>query len=159
MLAIVLATFAIVKGVPDSDRLLNIVFVLVVLFTIVQGASLAPVARLLRLSSRDSARELLVEAAPLDVLDAELLTLNVPPGSRLHSVTVLELRLPEPSVITLVIRDGHTFVPHAHDQLRVGDEILIVTTRKQRETTERRLRAVGRRGPLAFWFDERGAAE
>jgi cell volume regulation protein A len=85
-----------------------------------------------------------------------LLTMTIPPGSALHSVTIIELRLPDPSVITLIIRDGHTFVPTPDTQLAVGDEILIVTTSAQRETTERRLRAVSRRGKLAYWFDEYG---
>ena len=39
---IVLATFPIVRDMPDSDRLLDIVFVLVVIFTLLQGPSLAP---------------------------------------------------------------------------------------------------------------------
>ena len=101
-------------------------------------------------------REILVESAPLDVLDAELLTTTIPPKSRLHSVAIIELRLPDPSVVTLIIRDGRTFVPTDDTQLEVGDELLIVTTRIGREATERRLRAVSRRGPLAYWFDEYG---
>ena len=64
------------------------------LFTLVQGPTLAPLARRLRLAPRDTTREIAVEAAPLDVLDAELLTMTVPPGSRLQSVTILELALP-----------------------------------------------------------------
>jgi potassium/hydrogen antiporter len=93
------------------------------------------------------------------VLDAELLTMTIPPGSGLHAVSVLELRLPDPSVITLIIRGGHTSVPEPDTRLQVGDELLIVTTRSQRDMTERRLRAVTRRGPLAHWFDEYGAPE
>ena len=153
---IVLATFAIVRHVPESGRLLNIVFVLVVIFTLIQGPSLPPVARALGLIPRQTTREIVIEAAPLDVLDAELLTTTIPPGSALHAVSLVELRLPYPSVITLIIREGHTFVPDADTQLRYGDELLIVTTRGMREATERRLRAVGRRGPLARWFDEQG---
>ncbi|MDT4973175.1 MAG: potassium/hydrogen antiporter [Pseudonocardiales bacterium] len=156
---IVLATFPIVRGVPDSQRVLDIVFVLVVIFTLVQGPSLSPLARLLRLAPRDTARQILVESAPLDVLDAELLTLTIPPESGLVSVTVLELRLPDPAVITLIIRDKHSFVPTLDTQLQAGDELLIVTTRRQRDTAERRLRAVSRRGPLAHWFDEYGKPE
>jgi cell volume regulation protein A len=76
--------------------------------------------------------------------------------SRLHNVTVLELRLPDPSVITLIIRDGHTFVPQADTRIAIGDELLIVTTTKTRAAAERRLRAVSRRGKLAYWFDEYG---
>jgi cell volume regulation protein A len=82
--------------------------------------------------------------------------MTIPPGSRLHSVSVLELQLPGQSVVTLVIRDGQTFVPGRDTQLRTGDEMLIVTTRSRRELTERRLRAVSRQGPLAHWFNEFG---
>ncbi|WP_313673012.1 potassium/proton antiporter [Mycolicibacterium sp.] len=153
---IVLATFPIVGGVPSSDRLLNIVFILVVVFTLVQGPSLPLIARKLGLIRRDATREIQVESAPLDVLEAELLTLTVSPGSRLHNVSVLELRLPDPSVITLIIRDGHSFVPERATLIEVGDELLIVTTSKTREAAERRLRAVSRRGRLAYWLDEYG---
>ena len=153
---IVLATFPIVRGVPNSDRLLNIVFVLVVIFTLIQGPRLAPLARRLGLVHSEATRASLVESAPLDVLDAELLTMTIAPRSRLHSVSIVELRLPDPSVVTLIIRDGRTFVPADDTQLKVGDQLLIVTTRVARHDTERRLRAVSRRGPLAHWFDEYG---
>src|SRR5262249_1147767 len=106
---IVLATFPIVHGVPESGRLLNIVFVLVVIFTLVQAPSLAALARRLGLVPRDVTQEILVESAPLDVLDAELLTTTIAPGSHLHSVSIIELRLPDPAVVTLIIRDGRTF--------------------------------------------------
>ncbi|WP_197379214.1 potassium/proton antiporter [Mycolicibacterium mengxianglii] len=156
---IVLTTFPIVAGVPDSYRLLNIVFVLVVVFTLIQGPSLRPVAQRLGLISRVSTREIQVEAAPLDVLDAELLTTTVQADSRLHNVTVLELRLPDPSVITLIIRDGHTFVPLPDTRIETGDELMIVTTSRTRAAAERRLRAVSRRGKLAYWFDEYGETD
>jgi cell volume regulation protein A len=156
---IVLATFPIVAGVPDSSRLLNIVFMLVVVFTLVQGPSLRPIAHWLGLISRESTREIQVEAAPLDVLDAELLTMTVQASSRLHNVTILELRLPDPTVITLIIRDGHTFVPLPETRIETGDELLIVTTSKTRAAAESRLRAVSRRGKLAYWFDEYGEPE
>lgn len=153
---VVLATFPIVAGVPDSYRLLNIVFVLVVVFTLVQGPSLRPVAHLLGLITREATREIQVEAAPLDVLDAELLTMKVQPASRLRNVTILELRLPDPAVVTLIIRQGNTFVPLPDTRIEPGDELMIVTTSTTRALTESRLRAVSRRGKLAYWFDEYG---
>ncbi|SKJ00803.1 potassium/proton antiporter [Mycobacteroides abscessus] len=153
---VVLATFPIVAGVPDSYRMLNIVFVLVVVFTLVQGPSLRPVAHLLGLITREATREIQVEAAPLDVLDAELLTMKVQPASRLRNVTILELRLPDPAVVTLIIRQGNTFVPLPDTRIEPGDELMIVTTSKTRALTESRLRAVSRRGKLAYWFDEYG---
>jgi cell volume regulation protein A len=156
---IVLATFPIVAGVPGSDRLLNIVFVLVVVFTLIQGPVLPPLARALGVIQPDQAREVDIESAPLDVLDAELLTLTVPAGSRLHGVEVAELRLPVPAVISLVIRDRATFVPAPETGLREGDTLLIVATGATREAAERRLRAVGRRGRLARWYGEQGGPD
>ena len=85
------------------------------------------------------------------MLDAELLTMTVQPQSRLHSVTILELRLPDPAVITLIIRNGHTFVPLPDTRIEAGDELLIVTTSKTRAAAESRLRAVSRGGRLADW--------
>lgn len=156
---IVLATFPIVAGVPGARDLLHIVFLLVVVFTLIQGPGLAPLARRLGLIRPDQARELQVEAAPLDVLGAELLTLTIPPGSQLHGVEISELRLPPPAAINLIIRDGTALVPGPTTVLLEGDELLIVTTSATRQATERRLRAVGRRGRLAYWHGEYGDPE
>ncbi|MFD5164117.1 potassium/proton antiporter [Streptomyces hawaiiensis] len=156
---IVLATFPIVAGVSGARDVLNIVFVLVVLFTLLQGPTLPAVARRLGLTRPGALREIQVETAPLDVLDADLLTATIPQGSRLHGVAVFELRLPTPTVVTLIIRDGTTLVPDRDTVLRAGDELLLITTPDTREATERRLRAIGRRGKLARWLGEHGAPE
>ncbi|MGH8794755.1 MAG: potassium/proton antiporter [Stackebrandtia sp.] len=153
---IVLATIPVVAALPGSGQVLNIVFVLVVAFTLVQGPSLAPVAKLLGLTRPDQPRDVDIDAAPLDVLDAALLTVTVPPKSKLHGLYMYELRLPSHSVVNSVIRDGELFVPKATDRLRSGDELLIVTLRGEREATEARLRALGRAGKLAKWFKDDG---
>jgi cell volume regulation protein A len=152
---IVLATIPLVHDVPGSDGLFDIVFVLVAIYTLVQGPSLPVAARLLRLTRPGRAKEVQVEAAPLDVLGAELLTITVPPGSRLNGVEIFELRLPRAAVVTLVIRGEHAFVPAPSTRLKTGDELLIVTYGHTRETTERRLRAVGRHGRIANWVRPR----
>lgn len=156
---IVLATFPIVANVDGARHLLNIVFVLVVVFTLVQGPTLPAAARLLRIARPGALREIQVESAPLDVLDADLLTVTIPPGSRLHGVAVFELRLPPPAVITFLVRGGLTLVPGPDTVLAAGDELLLVTTPATRQATERRLRAVGRRGKLARWLGEHGRSE
>lgn len=153
---IVLATFPVVQNVPGSDRLIDIVFVLVVIFTLVQGPSLRPVARALGLIRTDTAREVQIESAPLDTIDAELLTITVPEASRLHGVSIMELRLPRTSVISLIIRNRQVIVPRPETHIKTGDELIIVTANAQRDATERRLRAVARRGKLARWFGEHG---
>jgi potassium/hydrogen antiporter len=49
-------------------------------------------------------------------------------------------------------------VPTSMTVLREGDDVLVVTPRRLREPTERRLRAVSRSGRLADWL-ERGRGQ
>ena len=153
---IVLATIPLSERVPGATALFDVVFVLVVVFTLVQGSTLAPVARWLRISAPAEPTELMVETAPLDRMHADLLQLDVPPGSRLSGVYVDELRLPVGAVVTMVLREGRGFVPESSTRLRAGDSLLIVATLEVRDAAERRLRAVSRRGRLARWFHEDG---
>jgi cell volume regulation protein A len=152
----VLATIPVVAHVPGSQQLLNLVFVLVVIFVLLQAPALPPLARRLRLVPTSAGRELRAEIAPLDTIDAELIELTVDPGSRLHGVEIFELRLPEPCAVTLVVRDGHAFVPQPTTRLATGDQLLVVAPTAKREEAERRLRAVARAGRLAAWYGETG---
>jgi cell volume regulation protein A len=153
---IVLATVPVTAGVARSNELFSLVFVLVVAFTLLQGPTLPVAARLLRLARSDEPDDIGVEAAPLEDLGADLLQLTIPPGSQLHGVEIFELRLPRGSAVTLVVRDGVSFVPNSETELRQGDALLIVATSAARVVAERRLRAVSRRGKLAGWYGETG---
>ncbi|GIH91660.1 potassium/proton antiporter [Planobispora siamensis] len=134
----------------------NEVFVIVVVYTLLQGPTLPWVARVLGVSALDEARDLEVESAPLEELKADLLQIKVPPGSKLHGVEIFELRLPSDAQVTLIVRDGRTFVPSDTTRIRTDDQLLVVATAACRELTERRMRAISRRGKLAGWFGERG---
>ncbi|SCE90657.1 potassium/proton antiporter, CPA1 family [Micromonospora viridifaciens] len=153
---IVLATIPLSGRVPGADRLFDAVFVLVVIFTLLQAGTLAPVALRLGVTAPAEAAEIRVETAPLERMRADLLQVEVPPGSRLGGVHVDELRLPVGASVTLVLRDGAGFVPGPDTRLKVGDSVLIVATAQVRDEVERRLRAVSRRGRLARWFGEYG---
>ncbi len=150
---IVLATIPVVYALPDSRRVFDIVFVLVIVFTLLQGPSLPWLARRLRLADPEGTADLGVESAPLERLRGHLLSVSIPERSRMHGVEVAELRLPAGAAVTLVVRDGHSFVPDRTTMLQRGDELLVVATDPVRDRTERRLRAVSRGGKLADWLE------
>jgi cell volume regulation protein A len=62
---IVLTTIPLTAGAPEARRFFDIVFVIVLVYTLVQGTTLAPLARLLRLSSASEPRDLEVDSRPL----------------------------------------------------------------------------------------------
>jgi cell volume regulation protein A len=153
---IVLTTIPLTEGIAGAHRVFDVVFVLVVVFTLVQSPALAPLARRLRLVAPSAAHELEVEAAPLDEILADLVTVRVPPRSKLHGVEVWELRLPSTAALAFVVRGGQGFVPDRDTRLLEGDDLLIVTARDHRDAVERRLRAIGRTGRLARFLGDDG---
>ena len=150
---IVLATIPLAEGVSGASRLFDIVFVLVVLDTLVTGPTLPSVARRLRVSVAGEVRDLEIESAPLERLAADLLQIRITKRSRMHGVEVGELRLPQGASVTLIVREGQTKVPTDRTVLRRGDDLLVVTPRKVKERTERRLRSVSMSGRLASWLE------
>ncbi|WP_433398835.1 potassium/proton antiporter [Streptomyces sp. CA-146814] len=156
---IILATIPMVSGVEGSTRIFNIVFVLVIVYTLIQGPTLPWVAAKLKIADDEAeADDLGVESAPLERLRGHLLSVDIPEKSKMHGVEVGELRLPAGSAVTLVVREKESFVPSPTTVLRRGDELLVVATDPVRDQAEARLRAVGEGGKLAGWLGTGGGA-
>ncbi|WP_329044788.1 potassium/proton antiporter [Amycolatopsis sp. NBC_01488] len=153
---IVLAMIPLSEGLPGAQRLVDAVFVLVIVLTLVQGATLGPLGRKLGLARKSEPHEIEVDSAPLDELGAELLQVRIQPGSKLHGVYLSELRLPVGATVSLVVREGAGFTPQKTSRLQEHDQLLVVTTSGVRDDVERRLRAVDRAGRLARWLGESG---
>ena len=108
---IVLTTIPLSADVPGAARLFDQVFVIVVAFTLLQGPTLPWVGKRLDVTAPAEPLEIIVDAAPLDDLHADLLQAQVPDGSKLHGVEIFELRLPAEASIALIVRDGHAWYP------------------------------------------------
>ena len=151
---IVLTTIPLAEAVPGATRLFDVVFVLVVIDTLVTAPTLPWLARVMRVARRSEPRGIDVEAAPLERVAADLLLVTISPVSKLHGVEVGELRLPVGASVSMVVRDGETMVPERRTALRHGDDLIVVTPRRLREDTEKRLRAVSAHGRLARWVGD-----
>ncbi len=151
---IVLATIPLAERLPRSEDVFNLVFVLVVVLTLLIAPALPKLGAALGVTV-EQARDLEVEAAPLERIAADMLQVHVTDQSRLHGVEVSELRLPAGTSVSLVVRGETSFTPDQQTALRRGDDLLIVTPRADRESIERRLQAVSRGGRLAGWVDDR----
>jgi cell volume regulation protein A len=148
---IVLATVPVTLGSAGSEWIFDLVFLIVIVFTLVQGPTLPWVARRLGLTESYQQVELDVETTPLDTMGADVIQVSIGDRSRLHGVEVFELRLPQGANVTLVVRDGKGFVPQGQTVLRHGDQLLIVSTSEARRGAEERIRAVDAGGRLAGW--------
>ncbi len=157
---IVLATIPMAAGLPGATRIFDVVFLLVVVFTLVQGPTLPWVARRLGAAEEHRPRAVSIESAPLEDVDAVLLQFSVAPQSRLAGVEVAELRLPPRAAVSLVLRGGEIFTPTPSSVLRPGDHVLVAAAHEDQGEVERRLQAVSEAGRLAGWYHriQNGAA-
>jgi potassium/hydrogen antiporter len=153
---IVFATVPLSHDVPHAERIFDTTVVLVLVLTVLQGPTLPWVARRLGVASDAETGEVGIETAPLDEMNAELLEVEVIIGSGLVGCYITELTLPGGADVALVVRAGQSGAPTPGTRLRPGDRLLVVATADVRLATERRLRAVSRRGPLAGWYGEQG---
>ncbi|MFT4109182.1 potassium/proton antiporter [Propionicimonas sp.] len=148
---IIMATVPLAAGAPRASELFDMVFAFVVVFTLLQSPTLPWVAKLLEVSTGQDATDVEIEFAPLDTIKADMMQVHVPDGSRLHGVTIRELRLPKNSVVSLIVRDNEPFTPKPEQIVRVGDDLLIVTNGTDRRKVESRLRSISSGGRLGGW--------
>jgi cell volume regulation protein A len=150
---IIMATVPLAAGAPQAGELFDMVFAFVLVFTLLQAPTLPWVARVLRVSDGEEATDVEIEFAPLDTIKADMMQVHVPPGSRLHGVSIRELRLPRTSVVSLIVRENEPFTPKPDQTVRTGDDLLIVTSGADRRRVESRLRSIAAGGRLARWQD------
>ena len=148
---VVLATVPLTIGTPRTEWIFDLVFVLVLIYTLVQALPMPWIARKLNIAEPAHVVDLDVEATPLEELGADILQLDVGDNSKLHGVQVQELRLPEGANVTLIVRDGKGFVPRRRSVIQRGDALLVVTTAQVRADAIRRVRSVSRNGRMAGW--------
>lgn len=148
---IVLASLTMSAGVPGATHIFDVVFLLVIIFTLIQGPTLPLVARATGVRERTPLTQVTFESAPLEKVDMTVVQLSIPRGSRLHGVAISELRLPHPVAMPMVIREGQVVVPGRWTVLRAGDDLVLTTPPDLVPRVERRLRDVDRWGRLARW--------
>jgi cell volume regulation protein A len=123
--SILLAILPIVAATPNGRTLFNVAFIVVVMSLLVQGSSIAPVARWLGLLVPP-------RRGPVDRIELEL------PGRGDHEIVAYKVlpespvgrggRIPRWARPALIVRDGHTLRPHRAGRPRPNDQIYIVTT-------------------------------
>ena len=135
---IILATFPLVAGIREADRLFAIVFFIVLTSALVQGTSVPWVARRLGLSLPET-------GAPIDPLEVilagerEFVDVWVHDGSPLAGRRLLELGLPPGALVVVLDREGHTMVPSGGTEVKTGDKLLVMAARPDIERVKKQL--------------------
>lgn len=127
---VVLATFVLMAKLPDAELIFNIVFFIVLTSALLQGWSIPVVARLLHLDAPlGRRRRYPIEYEPVEGVDTELVDLIVPYNAAAAGKSIIELGLPQDSLIVLVSRYDAFLVPSGGTVLQEGDTILVLVNK------------------------------
>jgi len=124
---ILLATFALLAGVDDAERIYDIVFVVVAFSVLVQGSSLFFVAGRLGIPMKP------VEPEPWDLSirlreepERQLERFVVKPGAPARGKAIRDVSLGGDVWISLIVHDGEPVQPRGSYVFQPGDEVLIL---------------------------------
>lgn len=124
---IIFATYPVVADIPGSNIIFNIVFFITIISLVIQGTSIASVARLLHLSvppqkiGNDFGVEL-PEETNTDLADMTITDTMLEKGNTLKDIT-----LPEGALVMIIKRNTEYIIPNGTLQLHKGDKLLLIS--------------------------------
>lgn len=140
---IVFAILPLAAEVPHARLIFNIVFLCTLVSLLVQGTSLPKVAMMLGLAEKPAegkrAEEFDVEfSGDIKTITSELVLTS---GALARGSTLMDLQLPEKTLVVMVKRDNIYFVPSGRSPLHENDRLLIIT--ESHEALSETYRALG----------------
>lgn len=142
---IIFAILCRASGVPHSEEMFNIVFLCTLVSLVVQGTTLPLVAKWLRVSKAPTEQSRTLssdfdidfpEEIKSATMEIEITAAMLDQGSRL-----MDLGMPEKTLVIMVKRGDHYFVPTGMTNLHEGDRLMVISD-NQREL-DATLRALG----------------
>jgi potassium/hydrogen antiporter len=124
---ILLGTFIVEGGVPQANRLYEIIFTVVAFSVIVQGGLVVTMAHRLKVPLRTVEPEPWSLGVRFRHQPDALRRYNVAAGSPADGTTIGDLPLEEDAWVILVVRSGHLVPARATTRLDPGDEVVLLT--------------------------------
>ncbi len=126
---IIFAIFPLVENVPHARLIFNIVFFCTLVSLIVQGTSLPLIARMLNLAEKQRQMKKLRNFDVDFSNDIKSVTTEVEITPRILSNgnQLMNLSLPDHTVVVMIKRDDNYFVPTGKTVLKEKDKILVIT--------------------------------
>jgi len=124
---IILATFPLVEGLPQSEVIFDTVFFITIASVLVQGTTLPVAARVLGVAAPGPpSHPPLAELIPSGASTKDLVEMSLPGTARSAGRQVLDVGLPRGVLIVLLHRGEDAIVPQGGTVLEPGDRLLLL---------------------------------
>ena len=124
---ILLATFALLEGLDEGNRIYNLVVVVVMVSVLTQGSTILFAARRLGIPIRVEEITPYSLTVGLQEEPEGVVRYRVARGSHAAGRRVREIAIGDSSWISLIVREGAPIQPRGSSRLEPGDEVLVLT--------------------------------
>lgn len=130
---IIFATYPWISEVPQAKMMFNIVFFITILSLVVQGTTVSAMAHWLKLAlpnhTSRKLKEFDVEFS--DEIKSVMSEITVKPEMLKNGKRVMDISMPDHTLLVMVKRHGRYFIPRGNTQLEEDDSILVITDDEQ----------------------------
>ena len=126
---IIFATYPWIADIPQSKMIFNIVFFITILSLIVQGTTLTGMAKLLGLSrkTREEIKLTEFDVEFSDEIKSYMSELTIEHRHLINGHKIMNMELPEKTLVVMVKRMNHYFIPKGNTELHEGDILLLIS--------------------------------
>lgn len=123
---IIFATYPLIAGIEHAHLFFNIVFFITILSLVIQGTTVTYVARKLGLVDKPEAQDVFGIDLGDDIRSA-MSEIDITPGVLEHGNCLMELDLPDHTLVVMVKRNERYFIPKGNTPLKANDKLLVIS--------------------------------
>ncbi len=129
---IVFATYPLIAGVTKADTIFHLVFFISASSVLLQGSTLPLVAKWLKVIVPKKAKKMTsLDMELYDSIQSEFVEIILPGDSIAVGKPIVKIKLPKPTMIVLLVRDGKYIQPNGSTVLEEGDKLLVLANNKE----------------------------
>lgn len=124
---IIFATYPLIAQVQYASLIFNVVFFITIVSLLTQGTTVSYMAKLLGLSEQEKKQNNDFGMELPEEIKSAMSEIEVIPSLLANGNHLMDLTLPDNTLVVMVKRDKHFFIPRGRTKLNEGDKLLVIT--------------------------------
>ena len=124
---IIFATYPLIAETPHATLIFNIVFFITIVSLLVQGTTVSGMAKALHLAEKEQTPGNAFGLELSEEIKSAMSEIEVSESFLSKGDYLMDLNLPDNTLVVMVKREQHFFIPRGKTKLATGDKLLVIT--------------------------------
>ena len=124
---IIFSTYPLIAQTPYANLIFNVVFFITIVSLLVQGTTVSGMAKILHLAEKEAKQSNDFGLELSEEIKSAMSEIEVTTDFLTNGHYLMNLNLPDNTLVVMVKRDNHFFIPRGKTKLATGDKLLVIT--------------------------------